>query len=548
LSAALVLSWREGVTAAADAEGALVVQGPGGRVSLGRVAPMLRDALRRLDSPGEDEERLAELVRGVGNGFLAQWYYYLERLSRRGLLCHSAHVNGTRLATLVVVSSSFVARPAQVVPGRCYILSRFAYLRREGSEAVLESPLAHARVILNDCRTAALVGALVAPVTAEELAARVGEVPADAVLCVFTLLLRAGMLGEAGAGGTCAVDQDPALQTWAFHDLLFHARSRRGRFDAPYGATSRLAGRLAPPPALKPARPGATRELYRPDLARLEREDPPLAWVQERRCSVRDFDAERPITDQQLGEFLFRVARVKDYRQAEVATPYGPVCMDFASRPYPAGGGLYELELYAAVNLCANLEPGLYHHDASQHRLARLCGRTGEVGSLLRDAAESTTIPEANLQVLVILAARFPRVAWKYESIAYALTLKHVGVVFQTMYLAATAMGLGPCAVGGGDADLFARAAGTDYCAETSVGEFLLGSRRHGPIGPVRSICNVLAAGPSNDLPAVGGRAGPDGFQTMKEENDAHSQTVSGPRRPGLAGGGGRAGRPARPQ
>jgi hypothetical protein len=53
------------------------------------------------------------------------------------------------------------------------------------------------------------------------------------------------------------------------------------------------------------------------------------------------------------------------------------------------------------------------------------------------------------------------------------------------MYLAATAMGLGPCAVGGGDADLFARAAGTDYYAETSVGEFLLGSQRHGPPGSV---------------------------------------------------------------
>jgi SagB-type dehydrogenase family enzyme len=488
LSAALVLSWREGVTAAADGEGVLVVQGPGGRVSLRRVAPVLLDALLRLDAPGEDEDRLAELVRGVGNGCLARWYYYLECLSRRGLLCHAAHANGTQLATLVAVSSAFVARSAQAVPGRRYVLSRFAYLRGEGGAAVLESPLAHARVILNDYRAAALVGALAAPVTAEELAARVGEVPADAVLRVFTLLLRAGMLGEADAGGACAVDQSPELATWAFHDLLFHARSRRGRFDAPYGATSRLAGRLAPPPALKPAQTGETRELYRPDMAQLERDDPPLARVQERRCSVRDFDGERPITDRQLGEFLFRVARVKDCRQAEVATPYGPISMDFASRPYPAGGGLYELEVYAAVNLCANLEPGLYHYDPSRHRLARLCGRTEEVESLLRDAAESTAIPEADLQVLLILAARFPRVAWKYESIAYALTLKHVGVVFQTMYLAATAMSLGPCAVGGGDADLFARAAGTDYCAETSVGEFLLGSQRPGPMSPGRSI------------------------------------------------------------
>ena len=154
--------------------------------------------------------------------------------------------------------------------------------------------------------------------------------------------------------------------------------------------------------------------------------------------------------------------------------------------PTPAGEGLDELELYAAVNVCTNLDSGLYYYDPSRHRLTRLCGRTAEVASLLRDAAESTAIAEDNLQVLLILAARFPRLAWKYESIAYALTLKHVGVVFQTMYLAATAMGLAPRAIGGGDADLFARAAGTDYYAETSVGEFLLGSQRSGRVDPGR--------------------------------------------------------------
>jgi SagB-type dehydrogenase family enzyme len=230
---------------------------------------------------------------------------------------------------------------------------------------------------------------------------------------------------------------------------------------------------------------GQIHELYRPDLDRLERDDPPLARVQAQRRSIREFDPTRPITERQLGEFLFRVARVTSYREGEVSTPRGPVRQDFAARPYPAGGGLYELELYAAIQACDSLGPGLYHYDPAGHRLVRLCERTAEVASLLRDAAESTGTPEDTLQVLLILAARFPRVAWKYESIAYALTLKHVGVLYQTMYLVATAMGLAPCAVGGGDADLFARAAGTDYYAETSVGEFLLGNPRPQRVGSV---------------------------------------------------------------
>jgi SagB-type dehydrogenase family enzyme len=476
LSASLRLVWREGVSASADGQGTLVVQGPAVRVSLRQLPGAIRDAAGRFDPPGEDHDRLCELIQSDGNGALARWYYCLERLTRHGLLCHVACAGGTRLATLVAVSPYFVSRPGQVGAGRRCVLPRFAYLRRQGADAVLESPLAHARIILNDCRAAALVGALAAPATAAELAERVGALPAEAVAGVLTLLLRAGMLDEAGNEGDA-----PALRTWEFHDLLFHARSRRGRFDAPYGGTFRLADRLAPPPALKPAVAGEAHALHRPDLDRLEQDDPPLARVQARRRSVREFDGARPITARQLGEFLFRVARVTGHRQGEVTTPCGPVCLEFAPRPYPAGGSLYELELYAVIQACTGLAPGLYHYDPAGHRLIRLRGRTAAVAALLGDAAASTGVPEDNVQVLLILAARFARVAWKYESIAYALTLKHVGVVCQTMYLAATAMGLAPCAIGGGDADLFARAAGTDYCAETSVGEFLLGSPRLEP-------------------------------------------------------------------
>jgi SagB-type dehydrogenase family enzyme len=468
------------VTASADNEGTLVVQGPGVRVTLRGVPVAMQEAFHRLAPPGFDQDRLCELIQGNGDGALARCYYYLERLAQRGLVRHAVHADGACLATLTAVSPAFVSRPAQVSAGRRYVLSRFAYLRREGTEAVLESPLASARIILNDCRASALVGLLAAPATVGELAERVGGMEVDAVAGVLALLLRAGMLGEAGAE-----EQSPALQPWEFHDLLFHARTRRGRFDAPYGGTYRLADRMAPPPALKPAMTGQVHELYRPDLDRLERHDPPLARVQAKRRSIREFDATRPITDRQLGEFLFRVARVTACSDREVVTPHGPVRQDFATRPYPAGGGLYELELYAAIQACDHLAPGLYHYDPAGHRLIQLPGRTSEVAGLIRDAAESVATPPDTIQVLLIVAARFPRVAWKYESIAYALTLKHVGVLYQTMYLAATAMGLAPCAVGGGDADLFARAAGLDYYAETSVGEFLLGNPRPEPVGRV---------------------------------------------------------------
>jgi SagB-type dehydrogenase family enzyme len=210
-------------------------------------------------------------------------------------------------------------------------------------------------------------------------------------------------------------------------------------------------------------------------LEQLECQDPPFALVQERRRSIRKYATE-PITDRQLGEFLYRVARVRDCQHMEIATPAGPVQMDFAQRPYPAGGALYELEVYATIAACRGLSPGLYHYDGLGHRLVRRTGRTVEFERLLSDAALAVGLQATEPQVLLVLAARLPRVAWKYTGLAYSLVLKHVGVVFQTMYLAATAMGLAPCAVGLGDSDLFAQAADANYYAEASVGEFLLGS------------------------------------------------------------------------
>jgi SagB-type dehydrogenase family enzyme len=211
----------------------------------------------------------------------------------------------------------------------------------------------------------------------------------------------------------------------------------------------------------------------------LRQEDPPFAEVQEARRSIREY-GDPPITARQLGEFLYRVARVKEMFAMKVETPRGPVRVEYAKRPYPGGGALYELELYVVVNACTDLASGLYHYDPLTHRLETISGRTPEVEWLLRGATQATTIPTEELQILLIVAARFQRMAWKYSSIAYAAVLKHVGVLYQTMYLAATAMGLAPCGIGCGNSDVFCRAAGTDYYTESSVGEFLIGSNKDG--------------------------------------------------------------------
>ena len=388
----------------------------------------------------------------------------------------SVSMDGVRLATLVPVAATFEPAPCGVAGGCAYALSRFAYLRADGGEMVLESPLARARIALHDWRATAIVHLLAGPQRVEDIRARMPSVSEEATRALVALFLAARMASEATAVGRCAADESVALRSWEFHDLLFHARSRGGRHGHPVGGTYRFLGDLDPPPALAPIAATRPVELWRPDLRRLEAADPPFACVQEARRSIRVYD-ERPLTARQLGEFLYRVGRVADYWEDELPTPRGSVRIASAARPYPTGGGSYELDLYVSVNRCDGLDAGLYRYDAERHSLQSLAAAPEDFDGLLSDASLATRIPRAQLQVLIVIAARFQRVTWKYGSIAYSLILKDVGVLYQTMYLVATAMRLAPCAVGCGNADLFARATGVDYYAETSVGEFLLGSK-----------------------------------------------------------------------
>jgi SagB-type dehydrogenase family enzyme len=477
VSSSLRVSLREGLSIAPGGEGELVLHRREGPIVLAQLTSGIRTALQKLAHPGEHDERLTALVvDGDGPGGLEAFRARLQHLARQGLLVCAACADGKPLATLEPTSPFFELAFHVIIPERRYQLSRFAYTRRDRSHMILESPLAHARIVLHDCQGAALVHLLVRPTRLDELGGQISALPDGAAAALMALLVNANLLWELNEHGMSAEDESTALKSWEFHDLLFHARSRGGRHAYPWGGTYRFVGQLDPPPVVKPVRSGESVDLYRPDLDTLQREDPPFAQVQEARRSIRKYAA-TPISDRHLGEFLYRTGRLVDYWENEIQTPQGAVRMSYAPRPYPAGGALYELEMYAVVNLCQGLAPGLYYYDPEHHRLVRLSDRTVAVDQLLAEAARSTATAAKDLQVLIVLTARFQRLAWKYAGIAYALILKHVGVLQQTMYLAATAMGLAPCAVGGGNADLFARAAGTDYYEETSVGEFLLGSK-----------------------------------------------------------------------
>jgi SagB-type dehydrogenase family enzyme len=100
--------------------------------------------------------------------------------------------------------------------------------------------------------------------------------------------------------------------------------------------------------------------------------------------------------------------------------------------------------------------------------------RTHEFEALLKGAELAMGAPTVP-QILITMTARFGRISWKYSSIAYALILKDVGVLMQTLYLTATDMGLGGCAIGSTNIELFAKMTGIEFHVEGPVGQFAIG-------------------------------------------------------------------------
>jgi SagB-type dehydrogenase family enzyme len=198
--------------------------------------------------------------------------------------------------------------------------------------------------------------------------------------------------------------------------------------------------------------------------------------------STHNFDDQRPIALAELSQFLDSAARVRTRWRSKLAElgEDGPE-VEYAARPYPAGGAAYELELYLVVNKCEGLARGFYHYDAGEHALVPIAARAHEIDAQLLASRFAMGTP-APPQILIVIAARFGRISWKYSSIAYALILKNAGVLIQTLYLMATGMGLGACAIGSVNINLFAKMTGLEFHIEGPVGQFAIG--RAGPPTP----------------------------------------------------------------
>jgi SagB-type dehydrogenase family enzyme len=396
----------------------------------------------------------------------------VRRLARHGLLEYP--VQRSRNEDEVVIEPQvpdYWPRTPPLGNAEVLVLSRFAYLRRRGNEMVLESPRAGALFRICDPKIAAALAALSTPQKVGQLRRHDGPgIELLALLADCQILFK---VDAAGDGNLRSVEGDHDLVLWDFHDLLFHARSTPGRHANPLGGHYPYAGVMPPPPAVRRRWPGKKIDLRQLSPAHPDMISPTAKLLQERH-SVRSFDDRQPITVVELARFLDSTARVLSRWNSRVDLGDARPVVAYAARPYPSAGAGYELELYLAVDKCAGLAPGFYHYDAGGHALVSIGVRPPLLEALLTEARLAMGVPAAP-QIVITIAARFSRISWKYSSLAYALILKDVGVLIQTLYLMTTDMGLGGCAIGSTNIDLFAKMTGIEFHVEGPVGQFALG-------------------------------------------------------------------------
>jgi len=407
--------------------------------------PAFRLVAERLAAGWLDEAALDVLA--AESGDMASAYFTAGYLRKAVLLQMRCRLGDRSLFTLIPAPELSLLVCPEIGDWR---LSRFACLHREGADLILEMPGSRTRCAIGDAASLDGFLAAVEPATPA----------ADAAHRLFCAALHFMNALERTDG------KNVADETWQFHDLFFHHRSMSGYHDAPSGATWRLKGVLPAAPLFKPVT-GACQELPEPDeelAARLRR---PFSEVASTRRSARP-DSKRQVTRREIAALLGAAARVQ-----KILDDPGHPCPG-TLRPSPSGGALYSLEIYLLVQECDGLEAGAYRYEPERHRLECVPVEKTALADYLGLNPFSRT-PGAGLpQVQLVITSRFLRLSWKYESGAYRFALLELGALYQSIGLAATALGLASCILGGIDAPRVAELLHLDPLAEPPLGGMTL--------------------------------------------------------------------------
>lgn len=251
-------------------------------------------------------------------------------------------------------------------------------------------------------------------------------------------LIAKGLLVADDASAGATNDNAGRAQHWRALSAVAHRHSRWRGVDTEIEAErlAEISGGAVldhlgtpPPPAI--ACVAAERQIALPHA-----EPSALDALLDRRVTCRNFDTARALTMAEVGAVLYRAFGART--EVEVTG------VAVLKKGVPSAGGLHPTEAYLLVQRVEGLAPGLYHYHPVAHALEPLRELSpGEARAHARRfVAGQAYFTDAPLQL--IMASRFERNFWKYRNHAkaYRATILDAGHLSQTLYLAATELGL----------------------------------------------------------------------------------------------------------
>jgi putative peptide maturation dehydrogenase len=158
----------------------------------------------------------------------------------------------------------------------------------------------------------------------------------------------------------------------------------------------------------------------------------------DRRVTCRNFDGAQTLSLASFSSVLFRVFG------ARAADDYAPG-LRLLKKGVPSAGGLHATEAYLLVQHVEGVPPGLYHYHPVEHVLESVTALTPDEAAALAKRFVAAQAYFVDAHVMVMPTSRFVRNFWKYRNHAkaYRALILDVGHLSQTLYLAATELGLG---------------------------------------------------------------------------------------------------------
>ena len=121
-------------------------------------------------------------------------------------------------------------------------------------------------------------------------------------------------------------------------------------------------------------------------------------------------------------------------------------------RTVPSGGARHPFECYMAIRKVEGLAEGLYHYLPMTHQIEFLGCPEDMGGFVSRSLCEQDWACRAN--VVFYYSCVYYRAEWRYGIWAHAPILIDSGHVTENLYLAATSIGLGGCAIAAVDPEV----------------------------------------------------------------------------------------------